>query len=319
MSLPLALIALAAGFGLLVKGADLLVDGASSLALRLHIRPIVIGLTVVAFGTSTPELVVNLIAAFKGTHDIAFGNIIGSNIVNILLILGVAAAIRPLKTAHNTIWREIPFSLLAVVILYAMLNDLRFGGQENLLASNDGFILLMFFVLFILYNFAVSKVDAKDFRPPATLSAFRTVIYIIIGLAGLFWGGKLVVEGAVVLAKVFHLSDKVIGLTIIALGTSLPELFTSAVAAYKGKDDIAVGNVVGSNIFNIFLVLGITSMIHPMPFNKAINFDIAVLTVVSVLFFCSSFLGRRGLISRRSGYLFITCYVLYTAFLLSKG
>lgn len=313
--LLLAFFLLIVGFALLVKGADWLVDGASALALRLHIKPIVIGLTVVAFGTSAPELIVNVLSALKGANDIAFGNIIGSNIVNILLILGVAAAIRPLKTQHNTIWREIPYSMLAIFVLFVMVNDSLFSEGVNLLARNDALILLCFFGFFLIYNFAIAQVQVVDFRPTKQLSVFKMTVLILIGLAGLFLGGKLAVENAVIIARAFGISDKVVGLTIVALGTSLPELFTSAVASFKKKDDIAVGNVVGSNIFNIFFVLGCTGIIRDLPYNPSINFDFLVLTFASLLFFFSSFVKEKGQISRREGWLFIVIYLVYTAYL----
>ncbi len=315
MELLTAVLLLIAGFVLLIKGADLLVDGASSMALRLQIRPIVIGLTVVSFGTSAPELIVNILASLKGANDIAFGNIIGSNIVNILLILGVSAAIRPLRTQHNTIWREIPYSLLAVFILFALCNDGLFAAQTDLLARNDGLILLIFFLFFLFYNYAIAQVEVGEYFEARKFSAFKTTLFILLGLAGLFFGGKLAVDNAVVIARLIGISDRVIGLTVIALGTSLPELFTSAVAAYKGKDDLAVGNVVGSNIFNIFFVLGCSAIIRPLPYNLSINIDMAVLTAVSIMFFLNTFLRTSGQVDRRSGVLFILCYFAYTAYL----
>ena len=304
------------GFVLLIKGADFLVDGASSLALRFRISPLVVGLTIVSFGTSSPELVVNVLAAVKGSAAISYGNIIGSNIINILLILGVASLIRPLLAQRNTVWREIPFSLMAVFVLFVLCNDQIFAAGNNMLARNDGLILLLFFVLFIVYTFGIPKIEINELPDIKTLSTIKIVLSISAGLLGLFFGGKLVVDNAVTLAQLFGLSDKVIGLTIIAIGTSLPELFTSAVAAHKNNADIAIGNVVGSNIFNIFLILGVTAMINPMPFEATLNIDIGVLMLASLALFISVFAGPAHRISRGEAGVFLAIYIAYTLFLL---
>jgi cation:H+ antiporter len=311
MSIVLACALLILGFVLLIKGANFLVDGASSLALRLRISPIVVGLTIVSFGTSSPELVVNIMAAIQGNAAISYGNIIGSNIINILLILGVAALIRPLLAQRNTIWREIPFSLLAVFALLLLCNDQFFASSDNLLARNDGFILLLFFVLFVVYTFGIPKIEIDELPDIKTLSTLKIMLFIFAGLGGLFLGGKLVVDNAVTLARFFGLSDKVIGLTIVAIGTSLPELFTSAVAAYKNNADIAIGNVVGSNIFNIFLILGITSIISPMPFESTLNIDLGVLVLASLALFLSVFTGPHHRISRVEAVCFLVIFIAY--------
>ncbi len=315
MSIFWALGLLVLGFALLIKGADFLVEGASALALRLNITPIVIGLTVVSFGTSSPELIVNVLAAIRGNSAISFGNIVGSNIINILLILGVASLIRPLHTQHNTVWREIPFSLLAVFVLFSMANDALLSNLPASVARNDGMVLLLFFLIFLAYNFGIAQVKSQDTVSMHQLSTGKMVIYMLVGLAGLIAGGKFVVDNAVTLAKTLGMSDKVIGLTVVAIGTSLPELFTSAVAASKGKMDIAVGNIVGSNIFNIFFILGITSLIRPVEFELLMNIDIAVLALASLLLFFTMFTGKRRLIDRWEAIIFLILYVAYTLYL----
>ncbi len=315
MSLILAILLLVLGFALLIKGADFLVDGASSLALRFRISPIVIGLTIVSFGTSSPELVVNVMAAINGNAGLSFGNIIGSNIVNILLILGVAAMIQPLDAKRGTVWKEIPFSLLAVFALFILCNDGLFDPADNILSRNDGIVLILFFVLFLVYTFGIPKIEIDELPSIAQLPLGKIVLLLVVGMTGLFFGGKIVVNNAVFIAERFGLSDRIIGLTIVAIGTSLPELVTSAVAAAKDQADIAIGNVVGSNIFNIFLILGITAIIQPLPFQISINIDLAVLTIASFALFLSVFAGPSHRINRIEAAGFLLLYIVYTVML----
>lgn len=312
----------AVGFLLLIKGADFLVDGASSLAKRLKVSDIVIGLTIVAFGTSAPELVVNLISAVNGSTDLAVGNILGSNIANILLILGVSAVIYPLAVHKNTVWKEIPLALLAVIVIAILANDAFFNTQNaSVIGAGDGLILLAFFVIFMYYTFGIAKSSKED---AATIDAdtvalkpiWLSILLIIGGLVGLVVGGNWIVEGAVAIARGFGWSEAFIGLTIVAVGTSLPELATSATAALKKETDIAIGNVVGSNIFNIFWILGITSLIRPVPLNPVNNIDLLVLTAVSFILFLILFVGKRHTLDRWKGGLFIVAYIVYIAFLI---
>jgi cation:H+ antiporter len=272
-------ILLVIGFVFLIKGADLLVDGASSVARKLHISNLVIGLTIVAFGTSAPELFVNLYASIQGTTDIAIGNIIGSNIVNMLFILGIAAIIYPLTVTKGTVWKEIPLSLLAAVLVFIMANDVLFDGMSaNILTRIDGLVLIAFFIIFLYYTFGIAKTQG-DNSPTDTVavhSGWKSTGMILLGLVGLVIGGHWIVGSATTIALNLGLSQALIGLTIVAIGTSLPELATSAVAAYKKNSDIAIGNVVGSNIFNIFWILGISAVIHPLPLTSLLNFDILV-------------------------------------------
>ncbi|MGD9899775.1 MAG: calcium/sodium antiporter [Calditrichaceae bacterium] len=307
------------GFLLLIKGADLLVEGSASLAVRFSISPMVIGLTIVAFGTSSPELVVNIIASLKGNADLSFGNIIGSNIVNILLILGIAGLINPISTHRNTVWREIPFALLGSLVLIFLCNDIIFDHSENILSRSEGIVLLFFFIVFLIYTFAISKVETDDTEKFIEMNTAKTVIYILLGLSGLFFGGQFVVNNSIDIARYFNVSDRIIGLTIVAIGTSLPELFTSAVAAYKGQSDIAMGNILGSNIFNIFFILAISALIRPLPFNSAMNLDLMVLITASFLLFFTMFTGKKRTLDRWEAVLFLVIYVVYTIYLISRA
>lgn len=310
---------LVVGFVLLIKGADWLVDGASAIAGRFNISDLVIGLTVVAFGTSTPELFVNIIASAKGNTDIAIGNVLGSNIANVFLILGVSAIIYPLSVTKGTVWKGIPFGLLAVIVLAFMANDrLIDGSATSLLTRIDGLILLAFFSIFLYYSFSIATTieEMEEQLPRKTRSMAISLLLVIIGLVGLTLGGQWIVNGAIKLAMSFGMSESLVGLTIVAVGTSLPELATSAMAAYKKNVEIAVGNVVGSNIFNIFLVLGVSSTVKPLPFQTRSNLDIAVVILSSLLLFLFMFTGKKRSLDRWEGIVFVILYVAYIAFLI---
>ena len=294
MTAMLSYMLLIAGFILLIKGAGFLVDGASSIARRINVSDLVIGLTVVAFGTSTPELFVNIIASIKGTTDIAIGNVLGSNIANVLLILGISSVIYPLTVSKGTVWKEIPFSLLAIVVLGIVANDqlIDKSGSSALMRA-DGLVFLSFFVIFIYYSFSIAKriEGMEDHVPFKQYGRMKSLFLIVLGLIGLTLGGKWIVDGAVKLATRFGMSQSLVGLTIVAVGTSLPELATSAVAAYKRNVEIAVGNVVGSNIFNIFFVLAASSIIRPLPFKETNNIDMGMVILAELLLFAFMFTG----------------------------
>ena len=303
------------GFVFLIKGADLLVDGATSMARRLNVSDLVIGLTVVAFGTSTPELFVNIIASFKGNTDIAIGNVLGSNIANILLILGISSILYPLAVTKGTVWKEIPFSLLAAIVLLFMANDrILDGAAASALTRIDGLTFLCFFTIFIYYTFSIAaRVEGMEEHISAGEYGWRrSLLYMLVGLAGLTIGGKWIVDGAVALASHLGISELVIGLTIVAVGTSLPELATSAVAAYKKNADIAVGNVVGSNIFNIFFVLGISATIRPLPFQTKSNIDLGMVILSSLMLFFFMFTGKKRSLDRWEG---IVCLIIYVGYI----
>ena len=316
----LTLVLLVFGFIFLIKGADYLVQGSSSLAKKLRVSDLIIGLTIVALGTSTPELVVNLVASFRGTADLAIGNVLGSNIANILLILGVSATIYPLVVHKNTVYKEIPFALLAVLALFFLVNDQDLASQKaNLLSRGDGLVLLLFFLIFMYYVFsvAVSKPNSEDAvleEDIEVLPMWQSWMMIIAGILGLVFGGQWVVDSAVAIAKMLGVSEKLIGLTIVAIGTSLPELVTSAMAAYRQKTDIAVGNVVGSNIMNILFILALTAVVSPLSFSNDLQVDLWMVIGVTVLLFLALFVGKRRLLERWQGVTFITVYLMYIVY-----
>jgi cation:H+ antiporter len=317
----LQVVLLIVGFALLLKGGDWLVDGASGMARRLGISDLVIGLTVVSFGTSAPELVVSLMASLKGSTEITIGNVIGSNIANVLLILGVSALIYPLLAASSTVWKEIPFMLLASVVLTIMANDMIIDGAPAILTRSDGLILLSFFAIFLYYIarvIAQGPAEAIPHHEPKPMG--KALLLIGVGLAMLVGGGHLVVTSAVFIATAFGISETLIGLTVVAIGTSLPELATSAIAAWKKNADIAVGNVVGSNIFNVLLVLGISSTVSPLPFEQSANADVAVMLVATLMLFAAMLWGRpRYVIQRGEGAIFLLAYVAYLAWAIWRG
>ena len=318
----LSIVLLIAGLAILIGGAESLVRGASSISKRAGIPPIVIGLTIVAFGTSAPEFVVNVFSAFQGTTDLALGNIIGSNITNILLILGISALVVDLKVQENTTWKEIPFAFLAMLTVFIMTNDkIINGGAENVLTRTDGLILLIFFAVFMYYIIELTRKgdNGAEQEEIKSYSVFVSIFLTIGGLLALFFGGKLLVGQAVALAQMAGLSEMLIGLTIVAVGTSLPEMATSIIAASRGQSDIAIGNVVGSNIFNVFWILGVTSLIKPISINVGANFDIFVsLTATAILFF-AMFVGKKHKLERWQGGLFLLVYLTYMIYIVQRG
>ncbi len=307
------------GFVLLIKGADFFVDGSSSVAKILKVPTIIIGLTVVAFGTSMPELSVSVTAALRGSNDLAVSNVLGSNIFNLLVVLGCCALVKPVAAKWSLLKKEFPFSILITIIL--LLVDSDFSIMK-ILDGNQGFVLgrwagLLFLILFVLYIYATvksalrSRAEAKDMEEEEykTMSPLKSGIYIVIGLIGIVWGGNLVVDSASNIALTFGWSQTFIGLTIVALGTSLPELVTSVVAARKGENDLAVGNVVGSNIFNILLILGVSSFITPITLDVTAVYDTIILIIASIVVYVSAISKRE--IQRKEGILFLVCYFTF--------
>lgn len=315
------------GLGVLVAGAEGLVRGAASIAAKFNISPLVIGLTVVSFGTSAPELTVNLLAAFNGSSDLAVGNVVGSNISNILLILGVCAMIVPLNVQSSTVWKEIPLALLGVVLLLIMGNDEFFDGVGyNAITRTDGMALLALMIIFMYYVFGLAKADGTTLEEMGDVGAKVRIFSLpvsflltIAGLIGLVLGGHLLVLGASEIAKAAGLSEALIGLTIVAIGTSLPELATSVVAALKKQADIAIGNIVGSNIFNVFFVVGTTSTIIALPITSALTIDILVSVGASLLLLLFMFVGRRHCLVRWEGAVFLGLYAVYLIYLIDRG
>ncbi len=316
--MTLNIILLLAGFALLIKGADFLVLGSSSLARRFNISELVIGLTIVAMGTSTPEMVVSLIAAMKGQNDVAVGNVIGSNIFNIFVILGISALIIPIVVQHSTIVKEIPYTIIAAFMVLLLANDHLFtDNRENRIGFVDGLILLAFFAIFLYYIFRNMKNDNPEMpMDQKNYSLWKSLLLIGAGIGGLVLGGSLSVNNAVDIAETLGISERIIGLTILAAGTSLPELATSAVAAYRKNADIAVGNVVGSNIFNIFLVLAISAILHPLPYQMTFNTDITFLIGGTVLLLLFTYSGKKAQIERWQGAALAMLYIGYTVMLI---
>ena len=302
------------GFVFVIKGADLFVGGASALAKRFGISDLAIGLTVVAFGTSLPELAVNVTASIQGNTGITIGNIIGSNIANILLILGISGVVLPLVVTKGTVWKEIPLSLLAALLVAIMAND-RFldGAASSALTRVDALVLLCFFVIFLYYTASIARTveGAEQVLPQGAPTPTKIGMLMAAGFVGLLLGSTWVVDGAVQLATALGVRQRIIGLTIVAVGTSLPELATSAAAAYRKNADIAIGNVVGSNIFNIFFILGVSGLIRPIPFEAKANLDIGVLLVASLLLFLCMFTGKKRILDRWEAVIFLGLYAAY--------
>lgn len=322
MSPVLPYLLLIIGLVLLVKGADFLVEGAGSIARRLNISDLVIGLTIVAFGTSAPELFVNVAASINGNTGIAIGNVLGSNIANILLILGISAVVYPLEVSRGTVWREIPFSLLAAVALAFAANDrLIDGWVYSDISRSDGLLFLLFFAIFLYYSASIARNMTGDGQGmPLQRRALPTSLALAAaGLVGLAAGGKLIVDGAVDIAVSLGMSEALVGLTIVAVGTSLPELATSVMAAWRKNVEIAVGNVVGSNIFNIFFVLGVSSVIKPLPFHTGANLDICMVVLASLILFVTMFTGQRRSLDRWEGALLMVLYAAYLVYLVLRG
>ncbi|MDD2647137.1 MAG: calcium/sodium antiporter [Patescibacteria group bacterium] len=308
-------------FILLVKGADFLVSGASSLAKKLGVSTLVIGLTIVALGTSAPELLVNIFASIRGVNDIAFGNIIGSNILNLFLILGLSAAIFPLAVNRGTTWKEVPLALLATLVLGLLVNDqLIDKNQISILSRIDSLILLCFFIIFIYYTLAISKnKSVNEAKEVKTYNSWPSVLMVLGGLVMLVVGGNLAVHSGTAIARALGASEALIGLTILAVGTSLPELCTSVVAAYKKNSDIAVGNIIGSNVLNILFILGLSGLIHPIGFSPILNTDLLILITGTILLLIFLLLGKRHILERWQGMVFVAFYVVYAFFIIHRG
>ncbi len=305
MEIILQILLLAIGFFMLTKGADWFVDGSAGIATKFGIPQLVIGLTIVAMGTSAPEAAVSISAAIKGSADITIGNILGSNILNILIILGLSAIITPLAVAKSTIKVEIPFVIGISLLLFGI-------GHDKTVGIFDGIILLVVFLMYLAYTFYMAKKD-RDIEQDSVeeVSVFKAISLTVVGLALIIWGSNITVNSATKIANVLGLSERFIGLTIVALGTSLPELFTSVMAARKGNADIAIGNIVGSNIFNILFVVGLSSVIIPVPFAEGFRFDALVSVFAAVLLFVCSLKERK--LKRYAGILMLLCYAGYFA------
>lgn len=304
------------GFALLIKGADFLVKGSSSLARKLGVSDFIIGLTIVAIGTSAPELVISLISGAEDKSSLLLGNLLGSNIANLLLILGTCALISPLIIKKTTVWREIPLMMFSACLAVLLMTNLNGGGASSFVSFNDALILISFFAFFMYYVFSITKRE-KNVVVPETkkYNIFISLIFIVLGLAALILGANWIVDGASYIALLFNLKESFIGLTIVALGTSLPELATSLVAVYHKRQDIAISNVIGSNIFNLSLILGAPALMNPIKFSSSLNLSIIVVLMATALFFVFMFVGRNKVLQRWQGGIFIIFYLIYLSLL----
>lgn len=308
------------GLALILIGANALTDGASALAKRFGISDLVIGLTVVAFGTSAPELVVSVMASISGSADIAIGNVVGSNIFNTLAIVGCTAMVMPIAIGKGTMSKEIPLVILSSLVCWIFASDcLIDGAATDVISRADGLVLLGFFAIFMGYTFSIAKNTENDDSPQVkAMSLAKAILWIIAGLAGLIFGGQLFVNSASQIARSFGISESVIGLTLVAAGTSLPELATSIVAALKKNPGIAIGNVIGSNLFNVFFIIGCAATIRPLPLVGITQFDFMTLIAASVMLWLFGLIIGNRKITRIEGALMLLCYVAYTAWLIMQ-
>lgn len=358
----LKLFLLLVGFALLLKGADWLVSGASSLARRYRISELAIGLTIVAFGTSAPELVVSVIGAVDGYNQVVLGNVIGSNNFNLFIILGLSGLLQPLWVQNSTVWKEIPYSLLGALLLWLLANDNLLWDTPSLISRLDSTILLVLFLLFLYYVYHSLRKDVPQVTSPVTIGAVsratpateadatttsaspgaastaaasttaatsteaapadlfsnkKSILFIILGLAGLVLGGRLVIDQALALARILEINERIISLTVVAAGTSLPELATSVVAAMRKRADIAVGNIIGSNIFNFFFILGLSAFIRPVAYDAAFNKELYLLVAGTVFVFMAMFTGGRHRLDRWEAFFLLAMYLFYSYYFYS--
>lgn len=313
------------GFFLLIKGADFLVDGASNIVKKFHIPDIVIGLTVVAIGTSMPELVVSLSSALKGFSDISIGNIVGSNLANLLLILGVTSVISPLVFKKETKLIESPFTFIITILFFVFANFSLFKDGFAI-SRHEGTVLVVLCIVFIIYSIIMAKkgnkfdgIEDKTTDEEVNTKTLKSLIMVIIGIAGLKFGGDFVVENVSKIAAMIGISQKVISLTIVAFSTSLPELITSITATRKGDTDMAIGNIIGSQIFNILLIIGVSSVISPIKYSIEYNFDMYILIASSFVFVLFPYIGKKDTMTRLNGLLFVTVYIAYMVTLVIKN
>ena len=309
------------GFIILIKGADFFVDGASSIAKIAKMPTLLIGLTIVAFGTSAPEAAVSINAALKGSNDIAIGNIIGSNIFNLLVAVGLSAMIRPIKVQKTTIIKEYPLSIYSVALLIILSLDNLFAGNDaNLLTRGDGLILLLGFGVFMFYliEMAVLSKEADDeVEEIVKLPLSKSIIFSILGLVGIVFGGDMVVKSATDIALHVGMSETLVGLTIVAVGTSLPELVTSVTAARKGESDIAIGNIIGSGLFNIFFVLGVSATIHPIAVSSKLIFDFIILAIVTIISHVFAYSKKE--VDKKEGFALTAMYIAYMVYIIIRN
>ncbi|MGL6107791.1 calcium/sodium antiporter [Romboutsia sp.] len=308
------------GFLLLIKGADAFVSGSSSIAKTFNVPSLIIGLTIVAFGTSAPEAAVSITAALKGNNDMAIANVVGSNIFNLLMVVGVASIIAPIKVQKSTIIKEFPFAILASIVLLILSHDTKFQGYDkNLLTRADGLMLLALFIIFMYYLIEMaitSKEEMQNEKTTTQMPMSKSIIYSILGVLGIIIGGDIVVNSASNIALAWGMSQNLVGLTIVAIGTSLPEFVTSITAARRGESDIAIGNVVGSNIFNILFVLGISSTIHNISIQPIVFVDMIFMIIATVVTFVIAASQKK--VNKSEGIILFIIYILYMIFVIRR-
>ncbi len=313
------------GFVLLIKGADFFVDGASGIAKALKVPSLIIGLTIVALGTSLPEASVSVSAAIKGANELAISNVIGSNIFNLLVVAGASSLIKPMTVHYSVIKREFPFSILITILLLILsMDQVLFQKPRNIISGMDGVILLVLFTAFLIYTVRTALAARKEDKHvmeekkknDALIPLWKCFLFIMTGIAGIIWGGNLVVNSATKIALSFGLSETLVGLTIVAAGTSLPELVTSIVAALKSESDLALGNVIGSNIFNILFILGASASIRSVPVTLFNIYDIVILIAVSILAYIFTFTKRN--LNKLEGFFMLSLYFVFTAFIILR-
>ena len=319
MFILVLILALLISFFVIIKSADYFVDGAASLAKRLNVPTFVIGVSVIAVGTSAPELFVNSVAAFSGATSLSVGNVLGSNLINILLGLGVASIFRPLSVHSRTVWKELPFMLLSSVVLILLGAGYLFGPYgDNVISRADALILLSFFVIFMVYAFGIST-NQDEHTKIQSFSTVKSVLLTFIGIVGLVVFSKILVWSATTLSSILGISQNLVGLTVVAVGTSLPEIVTAVSAVRKGLVDLVVGGIVGSNIFNIFLILSVTALIHPIKFSNDNIVDTFTLTAISTILFMIMFVGKKHTLQRSQGVIFVLLYICYIVFVILRG
>lgn len=308
------------GFFLLIKGADIFVDGAASIAKKLGIPSVIVGLTIVSLGTSAPELSVSLISSINGSNEMAVGNVLGSNIFNILMVLGVTNIIKPMALKKSLIKRDYIINIIATILAFLLIFVI--GKGEYSLSRIDGIILIILLLIYIgMLIFAVKGKRIEEKEVDKNINILKSIILCILGIIGIIWGGDLVVDSATVIAYSLGMSEKLVGLTIVAIGTSLPELVTSVVALLKGEGDMAIGNVLGSNIFNLLLILGISSSISPIVVSSSLSFDFLFLIGVTLFIGGLIFFNRKEekKISRFQGAILVLLYVIYTIYIIMRN
>ena len=328
--MDLSYIFLIIGFFLLIKGADIFVSGASNISKKLGIPSVIVGLTIVSLGTSAPELAVSVISSIEGSNEIAVGNVLGSNLFNTLMVLGVTTIIMALTIKKSDIKRDFSINILVTILLLILTFTTLLGGEDNYISRLDGIILLIGCISYIIYlilSVKVGKTTSENIHEELALEStnevniFKSILKLIIGVAGIIIGGQLVVDSATFIATSLGMSEKLVGLTIVAVGTSLPELVTSVVAAVKGEEDIALGNILGSNIFNILLIIGLSSAISPIAVSHNLIFDFVFLIVVTLIIGIMIFINKseEKRFGKKEGIILVVFYVIYMIYIIIRN